>query len=69
MADKLQQQNPGIAKQNLKQQNNQIDRPGEPDMEDPTGAVTRNLQGQQSGMNEAGQGDAMNLEANNRMRR
>jgi hypothetical protein len=67
MADKMQHQNTGTPKPAASQQNRH--KPGERGQKDPSGKLMGGLQGQQAGFDEGGQGDAINLEQQNRLKR
>jgi hypothetical protein len=67
MADKMQHQKTGLEKAVAPQQNRH--KPGELGEKDPSGKLMGGLQGQQEGFDEGGQGDAINLEQQNRLNR
>jgi hypothetical protein len=67
MAGKMQNQKPNTAKPAAAQQHRH--KPGELSERDPSGKVMGGLQGQQEGFDESGQGDAINLEQQNRLKR
>ena len=67
MAGKMQHQKPNLGKNAALQQHRR--KPGELSERDPSGKLMGALQGQQEGYDEGGQGDAINLEQSNRMKR
>ena len=67
MAHKMQHQKTGLEKAAASQQNRH--KPGELSERDPSGKLMGSLQGQQEGFDEGGEGDAINLEQQNRLKR
>jgi|GraSoiStandDraft_4_1057263.scaffolds.fasta_scaffold292107_2 hypothetical protein len=66
MADKMQHQTTDLEKAVSDKQNH---KPGELGAKDPAGKLMGGLKGQQTGFDEGGQGDAINLEDQNRRKR
>ena len=64
---KMQHQKTGLGKAATPQQNKH--KPGELGAKDPAGKFGGALRGQQEGFDEGGSGDAMDLEAQNRLNR
>jgi hypothetical protein len=67
MKGKMQHQKPNLGKAAASQQHRH--KPGELSQRDPSGKLMGGLQGQQEGYDEGGEGDAINLEQTNRMKR
>ena len=67
MAGKMQHQKPNLGKSAPLQQHRH--KPGELSERDPAGKLMGGLQGQQEGYDEGGEGDAINLEQQNRLKR